>query len=82
MTTMAKRLLFCTMVIVFLAVSGSTSAAAHKQPREAGISAYVMMILDIFSGRDIGIRIRLFARGPFEKEAEKLIETTIVPMEK
>ncbi len=59
---MAKRLLAAVTLAAQLAAASPVQAGAPQVPsRPAGMSAYVMMVLEVFFGADIGAHISWMA---------------------
>ena len=52
-----------TSLIAVLAANGPACAAPPPRPDQPGMSAYVMMVLEMFFGPDIGAMISAMARG-------------------
>ncbi len=60
---MAKKLLVSvTLSAVLLASSPALAAQPSSPPRDGGVSAYVMMVLELFFGPEIGERVSEFVR--------------------
>jgi hypothetical protein len=59
----AKALLMITSLIAVLAASGPAYAAPPARLDQPGMNAYVMMVLEMFFGPDIGAMISAMASG-------------------
>jgi hypothetical protein len=63
MRSMAKKLLVSiTLSAMLFASSPALAAQPNSPPRAGGVSAYVMMVLELFFGPEIGEQVSLLAR--------------------